>query len=574
MGLFSSFNVGRLALAAQQTALQVTGQNIANANNEAYTRQRVIMQTTPSMNLGYAHLGTGVRVAEIQRIINESLEGRIDAATSSLGDLQAQQEILARIEAIFNELSDTDLSSALSEFFDSLEALATNPEDASTRLELLAKADSVCESFRYLATQLNATRQSANDSVKLAVSEVNRILGEIADLNEQILVAEGGGVGIGKANDLRDQRGALLRELSAFMEVHAVEASDGTLNILAGGEFLVFAGSAFTLMTSERADRGALISTVEFELNGADVKIRGGRLGGLITARDGILTEFIDDIGTLAGTLMNKVNKLHSEGQGLDRLSSVTSAEKVSGPLDVLNAAGLHFTPVNGSFNIDVYNENTGEKTTVNIAVDLDGIGSDSTLKSIVDDINAQLNAAFGGSSPVSAEATITNRLVISSDSDNYTFAFSEDTSGLLSAMGMNTFFTGHDALSIQVNQVLHDNPDLVAASLTGAPGGNANALRMAGLRNEKVFDNGGATVADFYQGVVGSMAVQSASAQDRVDNQELLVTSLLNERQRISGVNLDEETINLIAYQRAYQAAAKFISIIDSLLETLINAT
>jgi flagellar hook-associated protein 1 FlgK len=574
MGLFSSFNVGRLALSAHQTALQVTGQNIANANNEAYTRQRVIMRTTPPMDLGYAHIGTGVRVAEIQRVINEALEGRIDAATSSLGGLQAQQEILARIEAVFNELSDTDLSSALGEFFDALEALTTNPDDASTRLELLAKGDSLSESFRYLATQLNATRQNANDSIKLAVNDVNRILREIADLNEQILVAEGGGVGIGKANDLRDQRGALLRDLSAYIEVNAVEASDGTLNILAGGEFLVFGDNAFTLTTTDRADRGALISTVEFEFNGADLKIKGGTLDGLTTARDEILTEFIDDIAVLAGTVVNEINKLHSEGQGLDRFSGLTSAEEVSGPLDVLNAAGLHFTPVNGSFDIDVYNENTGEKTTVNIAVDLDGIGADSTLQSLVDEINAELNAAFGGSSPVSAEATITNRLVIGSDSDNYTFAFSEDTSGLLAAMGMNTFFTGHDALTIQVNQVLHDNPDLIAASLTGAPGDNANILRMANLRNEKVFDNGGATFSDFYQGVVGSMAVQSASAQDRAENQELLVTSLLNERERISGVNIDEETINLISYQRAYQAAARFISIIDSLLETLINAT
>ncbi|RKY27641.1 MAG: flagellar hook-associated protein FlgK [Planctomycetota bacterium] len=574
MGLFSSFNVGRLALSAHQTALQVTGQNIANANNEAYTRQRVIMRTTPPMDLGYAHIGTGVRVAEIQRVINEALEGRIDAATSSLGGLQAQQEILARIEAVFNELSDTDLSSALGEFFDALEALTTNPDDASTRLELLAKGDSLSESFRYLATQLNATRQSANDSVKLAVNDVNRILGEIADLNEQILVAEGGGVGIGKANDLRDQRGALLRDLSAYIEVNAVEASDGTLNILAGGEFLVFGDNAFTLTTTDRADRGALISTVEFEFNGADLKIKGGKLDGLITARDEILTEFIDDVAALAGAVVNEINKLHSEGQGLDRFSSLTSAEEVSGPLDVLNAAGLPFTPVNGSFNIDVYNENTGEKTTVNIAVDLDGIGADSTLQSLVDEINAELNAAFGGSSPVSAEATITNRLVIGSDGDNYTFAFSEDTSGLLAAMGINTFFTGHDALTIQVNQALHDNPDLIAASLTGAPGDNANVLRMANLRNERVFDNGGATFSDFYQGVVGSMAVQSASARDRAENQELLVTSLLNERERISGVNIDEETINLISHQRAYQAAARFISIIDGLLETLINAT
>ena len=114
MGLFSTFNIGRLALSAHQTAMQVTGQNIANASNEDYTRQRAIFETTPAQDLTYAQLGTGVCVAEIQRVIDEALEARIDGAGSSLADLAAQQEILDQIEAIFNELSDTDLSSTLS----------------------------------------------------------------------------------------------------------------------------------------------------------------------------------------------------------------------------------------------------------------------------------------------------------------------------------------------------------------------------------------------------------------------------------------------------------------------------
>jgi len=575
MSIFSAFNVGRLALAAQQTALQVTGQNIANANNDAYTRQRVLFQTMPPMDLGYAQLGTGVRVADIQRVIDEAVAARINSANSSLGSTQAQQELLSQLEGIFNELSGsgTNLSTAMSRFFDSLESLSTNPGDSSVRQQLLANADSLSDSFNNLAGQMNAARASINDSVKITVDDINQIIQNIAQLNRQIVASEAGGADLGKANDLRDQRDALLTKLSGLIDVDATEASDGSLNILAGSDFLVFGDNAFTLTTSDQMDRGVKVSTVEFEQNGAELALRGGKLEGLVAARDQILPQFIDDISTLAGTMINQMNMLHNEGQGLDRLSSATSEEEVSGPMDVLNAAGLHFTPVNGSFNIDVYNRNTGEKKTVNITVDLDGIGSDTTLQSLVAEINSKLSAAFGGSSPVSAEATITNNLVVQSGNDNYTFAFSDDTSGLLAALGMNNFFSGYDALSMKVSETLHDNPDLIAASLTGAPGDNSNALRMANLRNATVLDNGTATLADFYQGVVGSLAVQSASAKDRLDNQSLLLTSAQDERQQVSGVNIDEETINLISYQRAYQAAAKFISVIDSLLETLITA-
>jgi len=574
MGIFSAFNIGRLALSAQQTALQVTGQNIANANNDAYTRQRVVFQTTPPMDTGYAQIGTGVRVADVQRVIDMALEGRLNSATSALGGTQAQQELLSRLESIFNELNDGALSDTMNKFFDSVEALATHPDDSSTRQELLANGDALSDAFNSLAAQMNDARANLNDTVKMTVNDINGILKNIADLNQQIVTAEAGGADLGKANDLRDQRGALLKQLSALLDVNATESSDGSLNIVAGSDFLVFGHDAYTLTTSDTSDRGVKISTVEFERNGADLTIRGGKLEGLVTARDQILPEFIDNISNLANTLIYEVNKVHSGGQGLDRLSSVTSETELSGPMDTLNAAGLKFTPVNGSFNIDVYNQITGEKKTVNITVDLDGIGSDTTLQSLTDEINSKLSAAFGGASPVSAQASITNQLTIKSDSDNYTFAFSDDTSGLLAAMGINNFFSGSDALSMQVSETLHNNPDLIAASLTGAPGDNGNALRMAALRDAKVFDNSTATLADYYQGVVGSLAVQAASAQDRLDNQTKVLNSMENERQRLSGVNIDEETINLISYQRAYQAAAKFVSIIDSLLETLINAT
>lgn len=574
MGIYSAYNVGRLALAAQQTALQVTGQNIANANNADYTRQRVVFQATPPDNLGFAQLGTGVSIADIQRVMDSALNARLNTATSTLGSMQAQQTALSQLESIFNALGDSSLSNAMGEFFDSLDALSANPADSSVRREVLAAGDAVSQAFNALAVQMNQQRANLNDSVKIAVSSINGLAQGIADLNRQIVAAEAGGADTGKANDLRDQRDALLKQLSGYISVNASESDDGALNILVGSEWLVFGKNAYSLTTSDQAENGVTISKVEYEQTGGEITATGGSLQGLMAARDQALPEFINDVAALAGSLINQVNMIHNQGQGLERLTSATSESQVSGPLDALNAAGLYFTPSNGSFNIDVYNKITGEVKTVSINVNLTGAGSDTTLQSLVDEINNQLSAAFGGASPVSAQATITNRLSIQSGDGSYDFAFSNDTSGLLAALGMNNFFSGHDALSMGLSDNVADNPNAIAAARSASAGDNSNALALAGLRNANVMDNGAATLDDFYQGIVGSLGVQSAAAQDQADNQNAIVTSLENQRQSISGVNIDEETINLMLYERAYQAAAKYISIVDSLLDTLINAT
>ncbi len=572
MGLFSLFNIGGQALSANETALQVIGQNIANASNPDYTRQRVSMATTPAQDVGYAQLGTGVVIAGIERVMNAALEERIDDAESSYAEFNARLDILSNIESIFNELSETDLSSALGAFYDALDELSTSPNDNSVRLELLSAGESLAASFNYILVELNNIRENADNSVQVAVSDINALTASIADLNQQIMVAENGGINQGDANDLRDRRDAMITEISQIVDVRAIETSDGAVNILAGSDFLVCGNSSYDLMATQDADNGVLVSTVEFEHNGADLTINGGILDGLIYGRDTDAVSFITDINTMAQTLINEVNLIHSEGLGIDGLSDVTSESAVSSALTALDAAGLNFDVVNGSFMIHVRNENTGETDIVNISVDLDDIGTDSTLTSIVAEINTELTAVLGTSPPITASVTNTNKLNIASSSDNYTFSFADDTSGFLAAIGMNTFFTGYDALTMGVNSALTDNPDLIAAASQSAPGGNANALRLAQLREEQVFDNGSATFDEYYQGVVSTLGVEVSSAQDKVENQSALLLSLQNEHEAISGVNIDEETINLLQYQRGYQAAAQLIAVADNLLETLLN--
>ena len=122
------------------------------------------------------------------------------------------------------------------------------------------------------------------------------------------------------------------------------------------------------------------------------------------------------------------------------------------------------------------------------------------------------------------------------------------------------------------MNPALRADPSKLSAARSNVPGDNANALALTALRDALVVAEGTLTFEDFYQGIVGALAIDTAMARDRLEGQQLLFEQLSNERQRISGVNIDEEAVQMITFQRAFQASARFIATLDDLLATLIE--
>ena len=230
----------------------------------------------------------------------------------------------------------------------------------------------------------------------------------------------------------------------------------------------------------------------------------------------------------------------------------------------------LNFPVVNGSFQVVVTNELSGSQTSTTITVDLDksmAAGptiTDSTLTAIV----AQLNTVDPS---ITASITVDGRLNLTSSNNNVRFSFKNDTSGFLAATGMNTFFTGINAPTMGINRDLQANPALLSAGQTNNPGDNSNAVLLSNLRNLPVV-LGNATFEETVQSMFGTLGSLTAESIDRLDNQSLISQQLDNQRQRISGVNVDEEATNMIIFQRAFQASARLIVVVDRLLETLIN--
>jgi flagellar hook-associated protein 1 FlgK len=205
----------------------------------------------------------------------------------------------------------------------------------------------------------------------------------------------------------------------------------------------------------------------------------------------------------------------------------------------------------------------TGTVQRFQIHIDLDGIGADSSLDSVAADINAN--------TPLTATVTTDGRLTLSAPAGT-SFSFADDTSGFLAATCVNAFFTGNDSSDINVNAAIVDDPRLVAASQSGLPGDGSNATIWAQIQNNAMSGLGGTSLNAYYTATVGDVAVNSSSAQATLDAAGVIFDTLNVQRESISGVNLDEEAVNMIKFQRSYEGAARYMNVVDSMLQTLLS--
>src|SRR6185369_8830566 len=212
MSLSAALQIGKSALATHQAAIQVTGNNIANAGSAGYTRQVATTSPTKDRQIGSGvFVGTGVQLDSVRRQIDEALEARLRGSVSDSVSADTTQQWLGRIEAVFNELGDDDLSTRLSTFFNSWSNLANKPQDMGQRQVVLQEGQSVATWFNDMRRQLGGLQRDADARTKALVTDADTLASQIADLNGKIVTAEAGGAA--QANGLRDQRDAALKKL-------------------------------------------------------------------------------------------------------------------------------------------------------------------------------------------------------------------------------------------------------------------------------------------------------------------------------------------------------------------------
>jgi len=567
-----ALQIGRSAILTSQAALAVTGNNIANAATASYTRQKVHLAPTQYTEvMPGKYTGTGVTMYDIRRQIDDALTGRIRNAVSDSASNLVQQQAMARVEAAFNELTEEDLSSRMNAFFGAWSALQSQPQDNSSRNVVLQTASSLTTFIRELRGELRNVQEDLDAQVRYQVSEADALARQIAEINEDVVVAESGNTGSAAA--LRDQRDELLKQLSELINITSHEVEGGSVNVYIGSEPLIQYSQCRGLSYVEEEDiNGNTLSKVVFSNNNDTACMDGGKIDGLITARDDHVGNIISDLDDWATGIIFEVNKLHSLGCGLDGLSSVTATYDVAdadASLAEMDDTELPWQVSNGVFTINVYDSNGLIVNSEQIKVDIGVNGSDTTLNTFA----AALDAVDG----IDAYVDGANILHIDATNSGGTFTFaapddSDSSTNVLAALGINTFFDGTTAADVQVRSDLADSPRSIAAGASGLAGDGSVAGAIAALATTGVTSFGGDSIAEHFSSMVSEIATNTQRTQDNYAAADVVVQTLELERQSISGVSVDEEAMNIIIFQRAFQGAARYVSVIDEMLDEVIN--
>lgn len=564
MSLFSAVQTAATSLQVTQLGLQTVGNNIANANTPGYIRQQVIQAPAAGYKLGNAVVGLGVRAQSVEQVVDETLLARLRKTTSELA-LQEQREFEnVNQEAMLNELTDRDFSSMLNRFSTSFQEIANQPNSEAVKLLTLRRGQEIASQLRGMSEGINESAANARRSIRDVTANINRLAKEIGVLNTRIVELEGGLDPRSSAVGLRDARIKALDELSSLVNVDASEQRDGSVTVFIGGDFLLASNLVreLKIQVLENDPKGIEVRFVDTD---SQIPISGGKLAGLYEAAqpsrpDGLLAK----IDNLARDIIRVVNFVHSQGQGSrgfrDTVGEVTVLKQEQ-PIEIGNPnADIQ----SGSFWITVADEATSTKRSIEIPVVQLGLPNDSSPSQII--------AAINNIDGISASLTNDGKLQIKSDSPAISFSFAKDTSGVLSAFGINTFFKGNSALDIEVRSALLNDPSAIAASSAGVGVGTDNAIALARALSEghPVLD--GRSVNDLYQEMysdsIRTINEQKGIASGLRDFRQ----ALESEHLRISGVNLDEEAVKMMSYQRSFQATSKLISTVAELLETLIN--
>lgn len=458
MGIYSTLNIGRDAILTQQRAIEVTGHNIANVNTPGYSRQRLVLTPKDPIPTWAGQMGTGVQGIEVERIVDYYLGDQINSSAQDLARWEAQRDTLERVEVVLDETTGYGLNDAMSEFWNAWQDLASNPSGNTQRSLLVGVSENLSNTFNRIYSGLEEIRNDIDSSMSDAVTEINSLATQIADLNDNIELVEASGQ---NPNDYRDERDQLLKELSELIDFTSSEASNGVVTVTLGdGNNLVSSAGASSLVANDTDADGFLdISWSSAPGVAINSSISGGKLKGWLEVRDVIVPDYQSRLETLATTLRDQVNTEHIAGYGLD-------------------------------------------------------------------------------------------------GTQNNFF----DPTGTLAA---GTF---------SVNPTISTDVSKIAAGDTSASGDNKTAIRIAGLQNNLTMSASTATFDDYYNSLVSDVGMKVNDADNNYEYQSSMSEQLDNYRESISGVSLDEEMVNLIKFQHAYNAAAKLITTVDELMDALMR--
>jgi flagellar hook-associated protein 1 len=543
--IFNTINTAFKSLQVQKTSLDTVGHNIANANNDAYSRQRVLHRASeayPVPALTKPHIqgqiGTGVEIEKIERIKDQFIEDQIREELCEQGKWDKIAQGLQRIELTFNEPSDSSLNGALNQFWQSLQDLGNQPEDPATRATVRERATVLTDTFHTLNEQLYDYQESLNADVASTVDKINSLARRIADMNKQIISIKSSG---DSPNDLLDNRDALFIELNELIDTKGREDNRGNLEITIGGITLVDGNRVNELLVNKaQTMEERNHDTIIFSSSGEEIYFTGGELKGIFYIRDVELENYLDKIDTIAENLVERFNEVHKQGYDLYGHKGEDFFTIDSNFLHSASTIGL-----TDEIKDDLNKIACGNYSDRPDIVTVKNLSGDSASRYSVDITTGS------GVEDFDYEIRDNNDILIDSGSVNSGEEIDlSATEGII----LTIYASGEANLSLSAN-----------------PGSGTNAIDLAdALKKDNIIED--SSITEYYESMISSMGVDSQRANQMVNNQEVLLNQLNNQKTSISGVSLDEEMANMIKYQHAYNAAAKIISRTEEIIQTLLD--
>ncbi len=460
---------GKMSLAANQMGLATTSHNISNKDTKGFSRQRVDFETGDPIEKGGHRIGGGVRVGAVRRSHSDFVARRLEQENANFGRYESTSEILQQLEGVFADDAKLGVTAAVSQFFNNIRTLSSQPESVSLRAAVRESADAVVSRFHNVKGAISEVVEDVDRRIEGGIVDVNATLTRIAALNKRIMNIESDQKSF--ANDERDSRDLALQELSKQFNVKVANIENGGVNIFVDGIGPVVNGVEALSFETVRGSDSANVGSMKVYLRDPTTKrlvdrtdkVKGGHIGGLIEVRDNTIVELKGKVDQLAFGLARSVNQVHNQAfthEGASGVNFFEGVDRVDGAAESLRLSSA----VKGD------------------------------LKNIATGLNA--NSA----------------------------------------------------------------------------GDNRALLRIADLQNAKILDGNSASFTEFSAGAIGALGVEARTSYQGLDTQQGVMDQLAVLREQSSGVSLDEEAMNMLKFQKGFDASAKLIQVADSMMETVLS--
>ena len=620
--LFNSLSIGYSGLRAAQVGISTTGHNISNAENEGYTRQRVVTAASTPLRAAPGNVGNGVSVQDIKRVFDNFVFDRYSKVSAENEYSDFEMKTLEELSAYFPEIDGVGIKSDLAEYYNMWQTFADNPDSDAIKVALAKQTETLTKHIAHTQDQIKSLQKQVNEQLVVNVKQVNELAEELASINAAIGIAES--AGSYTANDLRDKRNVIERTLSRLIgaeinqgQIDANMQIDSNSNTRSGSYslnvngFNIVDGNSFHPLHIDNEGNASGFYEVSYQrqdgkLIPMEEALRGGKIGAILDLRggaidttsgmptDGIIQNTISQFDAFAKGLIETTNNIYAKTATDSMQSNVLNLSSST----ALTTSGLNVKP--GEFEIVIHdidgNEVARRSININGGTVLSGASGSNSIQgqieaSVDDNGDGNANNNINNFIRYNYQATATGEtrleLVMepSEASKGYTFSIEDKLKDInfdsgtnfAGALGLGRFFDGDKASNINLNEKFRDNPTLLSAGYSSTAGDNRIALNMiqqqfesykfkVGSVDYKTTTYGMFDITATYVGI----ATNSAITRNETVSTQFKATQM--EYDSVSKVSIDEEMTNLIKYQTSYGAAAKVITTVDQMMQTLLG--